>query len=236
MGINSILAISAGRASILSGGPDFGPREGQEQVLAQQRSSEDAAIVSLAQSSAGEKSTSTPLVYERGQFTNRRDAELTDAEKRKVEELKKRDAEVRFHEQAHANQLGRHKRSGPNYEYETGPDKKQYAVGGEVKADTSPEATPEETIEKAQVIKRAALAPAEPSAADRAAAGSAERLEAEARAEKVKEEKEEQQETSEKSLSSPPEETPKDARLGAYLKAAEIGVQETANTLREIFA
>ena len=48
---------------------------------------------------------------------------------------------------------------GANYQYQRGPDGKMYAVGGEVKIDTSREKDPKDTIDKMQQVKRAALAP-----------------------------------------------------------------------------
>tara|TARA_R110002153_G_scaffold68547_6_gene181986 strand:+ start:9347 stop:10339 length:993 start_codon:yes stop_codon:yes gene_type:complete len=87
------------------------------------------------------------------------------AEQQQLAELKQRDLEVRAHEQAHAS-LGGQYASSPQYEYERGPDGKRYAVGGEVSIDISEASTPEETIRKAQQVKAAALAPAEPSAQD----------------------------------------------------------------------
>ena len=105
------------------------------------------------------------------------------AEEREIRELQARDREVRAHEQAHLNALGPYARGGASYTYTTGPDGKQYATGGEVPVDVSPEGTPEETIQKAQTVRRAALAPAEPSGADRAVAAQASQLEQQARAE-----------------------------------------------------
>ena len=54
----------------------------------------------------------------------------------------------------------------PSYTFQQGPDKKRYAVGGEVQIDTSKERTPEATARKMQIVIRAALAPAEPSSQD----------------------------------------------------------------------
>jgi hypothetical protein len=69
-------------------------------------------------------------------------------------------------------------------EFTTGPDGQQYAVGGEVKIDTAPIAgDPEATIEKMRTIQAAALAPANPSAADRAVAAKAAQMAIEARVE-----------------------------------------------------
>lgn len=104
-------------------------------------------------------------------------------EERTIRELQARDREVRAHEQAHLNALGQHRSGGASYTYTTGPDGKQYATAGSVPVNVSPESTPEQTIAKAQVVRRAALAPAEPSGADRAVAASASQLEAQARAE-----------------------------------------------------
>jgi len=92
--------------------------------------------------------------------------ELTEGEEKQVRELKKRDAEVRAHEQAHSRVGGSHA-GGPSYTFQAGPDGKRYAVGGEVQIDTSPVAgNPEATISKLDVVIRAALAPADPSSQD----------------------------------------------------------------------
>ena len=113
--------------------------------------------------------------------------ELSEEEQREVEKLKDRDREVRAHEQAHVAAAGPYSRGGPKYEYERGPDSRRYAVGGEVGIDTSPvEGDPEATIQKARVVKRAALAPAEPSGQDRQVAAEASRMETEARREIAK--------------------------------------------------
>lgn len=91
-------------------------------------------------------------------------------EQQKVSEMKQRDREVRAHEQAHLSALGGYRAGGPKFAFEQGPDGQRYAVSGEVPVDTSSEPTPEETIRKAQTIRRAALAPADPSPQDRAVA------------------------------------------------------------------
>jgi hypothetical protein len=113
---------------------------------------------------------------------------LTDEDAKEVERLRERDREVRTHEQAHAAAGGSHVRGGIKYEYQTGPDGRRYAVGGEVSIDTSPvSGDPQKTIQKAQQVRRAAMAPAEPSGADRQAAAAASRMEAEARQELIEE-------------------------------------------------
>jgi len=114
--------------------------------------------------------------------------ELSDDEKKQVTELKKRDAEVRAHEMAHMSAGGQHVNGGISFEYQTGPDGKRYAVGGEVSIDTSPVPDdPEATIQKMIVVRKAALAPANPSAQDRSVAANASRAIAEARMDLSKE-------------------------------------------------
>lgn len=108
---------------------------------------------------------------------------LSEQEREQVEKLKARDREVRAHEQAHLAAAAGLAMSGASYTYQRGPDGVSYAIGGEVKIDTSPGKTPEETVQRAQRIKAAAMAPAEPSGADRAVAAKAAQMEAEARAE-----------------------------------------------------
>jgi hypothetical protein len=90
-----------------------------------------------------------------------------------VQQLKKRDREVRTHEQAHLSVAGRYAAGGASFSYQTGPDGTRYAIGGEVPIDLSAENTPEATIQKMETIKRAALAPVDPSSADRQIAAEA---------------------------------------------------------------
>ncbi|MTV37799.1 catalase [Duganella radicis] len=100
-----------------------------------------------------------------------------------IDKLKARDTEVRQHEQAHMAAAGGLATSGATFTYQRGPNGVNYAIGGEVNIDTSPGATPEETIQRARTIQAAALAPAEPSGPDRAVAAQAQQMEAQARAE-----------------------------------------------------
>ena len=100
-----------------------------------------------------------------------------------IADLKKRDREVRTHEQAHKAVLGQYAAGGIQYEFTTGPDGNKYAIGGSVAVNLSEEAKPEETVRKMQTIRRAALAPQDPSSADRQVAGQASQLEARARTE-----------------------------------------------------
>lgn len=108
---------------------------------------------------------------------------LTPEEEQTVDDLQQRDAEVRRHEQAHAAAGGQYA-GAPTYEYERGPDGQFYAVGGEVSIDTSAiPGDPEATIAKMQQVRRAALAPAQPSPQDRRVATEAQQAIVEARAE-----------------------------------------------------
>lgn len=127
---------------------------------------------------------------------------LTEVEQQEVRELAARDREVRAHEQAHANVGGRYAGS-PSYTYQRGPDGRQYAVGGEVSISTSPiPGDPEATIDKAQIVRRAALAPAEPSAQDRRVAAEATAIEQQARAELLAQRNEATESSSEENVDS----------------------------------
>ncbi|WP_349358341.1 putative metalloprotease CJM1_0395 family protein [Stappia sp.] len=108
--------------------------------------------------------------------------ELTEEQEKQVRELKKRDAEVKQHEQAHASVGGPYAGS-PSYQYTRGPDGKRYATSGEVPIDASPEREPEQTLRKMEIVIRAALAPAEPSPQDRQVAAQARQQRSEAQAE-----------------------------------------------------
>lgn len=108
-------------------------------------------------------------------------------EDKEVEKLKRRDTEVRAHEQAHVAAGGAYIKGGISYQYQKGPDGKMYAVGGEVSIDTSPvKGNPQATIAKMEVVKQAANAPADPSGADRSVAAAADQEEAQARGDLAK--------------------------------------------------
>ncbi|MCR5537025.1 MAG: hypothetical protein K6F05_06395 [Succinivibrio sp.] len=112
---------------------------------------------------------------------------MTDEEQTKVDELKDRDKEVKTHEEAHMTAAGG-LATGPYYDYEKGPDGKNYAVGGHVNIDTSEEDSPEKTIQKMEKVISSANAPAEPSSQDRKVAAQARQTIMEAR-QKMAEEK-----------------------------------------------
>lgn len=127
-----------------------------------------------------------------------RSSEEVQAEQEQIQALAARDREVRAHEQAHAAVAGQYA-SSPTYSFVRGPDGVSYAVAGEVNVDTSPiPGDPEATLRKAQQLRRAANAPAEPSAQDGRVAALAAQMELEARAElRIKEITEAEQRESE---------------------------------------
>jgi len=98
---------------------------------------------------------------------------LSPDELKELTELKSRDREVRAHEAAHQSAGGQYA-GAMSFTYERGPDGAQYAVGGEVSIDAGPvQSDPQATIEKMRVVRSAAMAPAQPSAQDRAVAAQA---------------------------------------------------------------
>ncbi|MBI3187025.1 MAG: catalase [Gammaproteobacteria bacterium] len=102
-------------------------------------------------------------------------------EQRLVQQLAARDREVRAHEAAHIAVGRQYVVSGPSYTYQQGPDGRSYAIGGEVQLDVAEEAEAQATLDKAETVRRAALAPVEPSAQDRQVAARASQLAAQAR-------------------------------------------------------
>ncbi len=118
--------------------------------------------------------------------------DLTEEEKAEVQDLKKRDVEVKAHENAHIAAGGSLVQGGASYSKTRGPDGNMYATSGEVQIDTSEvDGDPQATIAKAQKIKAAALAPANPSAQDQKVAAQASQMMAEAQRERNIEKSEE---------------------------------------------
>ncbi|SIP91289.1 putative metalloprotease CJM1_0395 family protein [Marinobacterium stanieri] len=104
-------------------------------------------------------------------------------EQRVIDALQSRDREVRQHERAH-QAAGAGHTGAVSYTFQKGPDGRMYAIGGEVGIDTSAvSGDPRATLEKAEVIIRAAMAPADPSPQDYRVAASARAMAADARAE-----------------------------------------------------
>jgi len=143
--------------------------------------------ISRPATEVGEKDATKPGEQQRteSEFNKAQIAStLSEQELKQVQELKTRDREVRAHEAAHLAAAGSLAIGGASYSYQRGPDGVQYAVGGEVSIDTSAVAgDPEATLEKAQRIRSAALAPAQPSSQYLSVAAQAAQLAVQARAE-----------------------------------------------------
>jgi len=84
-----------------------------------------------------------------------------------AEQLEARDREVRAHELAHYH-AGQPYSRAPEYFFVTGPDGRQFAVGGVTPMDTALDpGAPTTAIAKLRILHRAALAPRAPSVRDR---------------------------------------------------------------------
>ncbi|MGC6418345.1 MAG: putative metalloprotease CJM1_0395 family protein [Bradymonadia bacterium] len=162
------------------------------------------------------------------------DESLSTEDQQRVAELAQRDAEVRAHEQAHKSAAGGHG-GAISLSYETGPDGKRYAVAGEVPVDISPiKGDPSATIQKMQTIQRAALAPAEPSSADRRVAARAAQYANQARVELQLEQREKSAPTKASKASSDGNRASDDAQAVQEVSPSESGeegaTQEVASS------
>jgi hypothetical protein len=95
-----------------------------------------------------------------------RETPSTNPDRKALDQLQQRDAEVRTSEQAHQRAGGQY--AGPTeFAYQVGPDGQSYAVGGATPIDVSPvQGDPTATLRKMEVVQRAASAQASPSGAD----------------------------------------------------------------------
>lgn len=110
--------------------------------------------------------------------------DLSEQDQQQIQQLKARDQVVRSHEAAHLSAGAGIVSGGASFTFQRGPNGMQYAVGGEVSIDTSKVAgDPEATLRKAEQIRAAALAPAQPSSQDIRVAAKASQMAIEARAE-----------------------------------------------------
>jgi hypothetical protein len=101
---------------------------------------------------------------------------FTKVQLKQIAALAARDRQVRTHEQQH-QAAGGSLAGSASFSFITGPDGVQYAVGGEVPINlSSVPGNPAQTIARMEVVRSAALAPADPSAADRAVAAAATRI------------------------------------------------------------
>lgn len=141
-------------------------------------SSTNESGLEASQANASTTGTNSTTSNDGGLRSNKK---LTTDQQREVDELKKRDSEVRAHEQAH-KAVGATLAGSIQLSYQTGPDGKSYAVGGSVPIDLSTiPGDLEATISKMQRVQSAALAPASPSGPDQQIAAQAAASAAQAR-------------------------------------------------------
>lgn len=164
-------------ASPASLNPTETTQPGDSTDVQQEAGATEDADNNAQQEKTNDESSSVPSTQE----------QYSDVELKQISALKTRDTEVLTHERAHSSVGGQYAGS-PSYSYQTGPDGVKYAVGGEVSIDTSKVPNdPQATLQKAQQIKAAALAPAEPSGQDRRVAAKAEQMAAQARSDILQE-------------------------------------------------
>jgi hypothetical protein len=138
-------------------------QEALQEDITQDRVDLSQASLKIAESfSSGNSSTENDLATESegGEGLDSQSAgpktelQLTKDERRILNQLKVRDAEFRAHEAAHLTAAVPHANGAPIFEFETGPDGRQYATGGEVLMDSSPvPEDPEAAVRKAQESK-----------------------------------------------------------------------------------
>ena len=118
--------------------------------------------------SLSEDSDASAQDQQQKRLNQKRAEQATDQQNdRIVQQLVARDREVRAHEAAHAAAGGSYVTSGPSFIFQKGPNGRSYAIGGEVSIDASKVSNnPEATLRKSEVVRRAALAPAQPSPQD----------------------------------------------------------------------
>ena len=110
-----------------------------------------------------------------------------------VRELKRIEQEVIAHEAAH-QAAGGGLAGAATYTYTKGPDGRSYITGGEVSIRIPVSDDPEQTVRDMELVQRAALAPAAPSAQDVKVAGKAAAIAAQARQEAAANAREERDE------------------------------------------
>ena len=137
----------------------------------------------VKQAEATQKTRALPGQEETLPDGRKKDSFELSLEALQLRELQLRDQEVRAHEAAHAVAGGAFAGS-PSFSYKRGPDGQAYAVAGEVSIDMSPVAgDPAASLQKAQQVRAAALAPAQPSGQDMKVAQRAQAMATNARAE-----------------------------------------------------
>lgn len=160
-------------ASTQNGFPSSGGRSTNSQNSSLEQFSSRISNEESVSLSAQGKQLSRNNETQAGSEKNSSQQELSQEDIKLVTELQKRDKEVRTHEQAHLAAAGQYAAGGASFSFTTGPDGKRYANAGSVPIDLGKEKTPEATIQKMRIVRRAALAPASPSGADRSIAAQA---------------------------------------------------------------
>jgi len=140
----------------------------------------NASYIRVANTPTSSSDTTTSSSSQKKDDTT---AELTASQRALIAELQAIDTSVRAHESAHIAAGGGVIRSAAVFTYEQAPDKRLYAIGGEVGIDTSEAPTADETVTKMQLVRTAALAPSDPSATDYQVAATASMLQMMARLE-----------------------------------------------------
>lgn len=107
---------------------------------------------------------------------------LNEQDKALISELKSKERKVLSHEAAHISAGGGFVGS-PKYSRVAGPDGKSYITGGEVSISVPPSSDPKETIRNMEQVRKAALAPFDPSSQDLNVAAAAANAQAQAAAE-----------------------------------------------------
>ena len=139
------------------------------------------------------KDNKNALESESAKLTKKALEQLSKEEQVQIQQLKRRDLEVKSHEQAHLSAAGALAIGGASFTYTTGPNGVRYATGGEVNIDTSSvEGDPAASLRKADAIRRAALAPTSPSSQDQLVANRATGMAEAARTELIQQTQEEQ--------------------------------------------
>jgi hypothetical protein len=167
----------------MTGYPFYTARDIYARPATETRPPDDSSAADPSSTTASSVMTAAQRVAERTGPPVISELDLTIEQREQLDQLKKCDQEVRAHEQAHQAVGGPYAGSA-SFTYQTGPDGQRYAVGGEVSIDLSAiPGDPQATITEMQQIRRAALAPSNPSPADRQVATRAAQVERRARAE-----------------------------------------------------
>lgn len=145
-----------------------------------------ASTTSEADKSVEQKRAIESVRTEPGQKSSEADGSPKDSlelsqEAEEIRQLQARDTEVRAHEAAH-KAAGGSLAGAMSFGYERGPDGQSYATSGEVSISISAvPGDPEATLQKAEQVRTAALAPVQPSSQDLRVAARAQAMASEAR-------------------------------------------------------